>query len=144
MKIGTGNIMFTPEGGLAIRMINKTGAASVKGHIVEAEGTTDMGVGKAGINDPDPIGIMYESGVADGSYCWVVTQGIAEVLYGTTVTRATFARVPVTADSVAAGLAVAEALPTSPFATDKHFQEIGHPVESIGAPGLAKTVLHFN
>lgn len=144
MRIGSGNIFLTPEGGLAVRVINKTGAASVKGHILEAEGTTDFGVEKAGINDPDPFGIMYNDGVADGGWCWMVVSGIADVLYGTTVTRATFSRVPVTADSVAAGLAVNEALPTPPFSTDKHFMEIGHPLESIGAPGLAKTILHFN
>lgn len=144
MRVGTANILLTPEGGLAVRIINKTGATSVKGNVLELEGSTDLGVELAGINDPDPCGIMYTAGVPDGGYCYMVVSGIAEVLYGTTVTRATFSRTPVTADSVAAGLAVAEALPTPPFSTDKHFMEIGHPLESIGAPGLAKTVLHFN
>ena len=139
-----GNGRLTKEGGFAVRVINKTGAPSVKGHILEAEGTTDNGVEKAGINDPDPFGIMYDNGVPDGGGCWMVVSGIAEVLYGTVVTRATFSRVPVTADGIAAGLAVNEALPAPPFSTDKHFMEIGHPIESIGAPGLAKTVLHFN
>jgi hypothetical protein len=144
MKIGVGNSFMTSEGGFATRVINKTGAASVKGTIVEADKSVDNAVALAGIDDPDPCGIVYENGVPDGGFMYVVTTGIADVKYGTAVTRGTFARIPVTADSVAAGLAVAEALPTSPFATDKHFREIGHPLETIASPGLAKTILHFN
>jgi hypothetical protein len=144
MKIGPGKAFFTDEGGLAVAILNGSGAASVKGKIVEADSSVDNSIELAGVDDVDPCGIMYNSGVPDGSLMWIVVAGIADVLYGTAVTRGTFARVPVAADSVAAGLAVAEALPTPPFATDKHFQEIGHPIESIGAPGLAKTILHFN
>jgi len=139
------NLMFTQEGGLAIRMINKTGAASIKGSVVELEGTTDKGVELSGIGSPDPIGIIYDSGIADGDFVWVVVSGFAEVLYSTAVTRGTFARVPDSGDtSGTAGQAIAEPLPSPPFASDKHFQEIGHPAESIGSPGLALTVLHFN
>ncbi len=136
---------FTIEGGLAIKLINKTGAVSIKGTIMEAEGTTDRGCELSGIDDPDPMGIMYDAGIADGDEVWVVVSGIAQVLYSTAVTRATFSRVPVAADGTATiGRAVNEALPTPPFATDKHFLEIGHPIESIGAAGLALTILHFN
>jgi hypothetical protein len=144
MEVGLGNAIFTKEGGFAVRMINKTGAASVKGTILEAGSAVDFSVEKSGINDPDPCGIMYCDGVPDGGHVYVVTGGMAEVLYGTAVTRGTFSRTPVTADSVAAGLGVSEALPTPPFSSDKHFMEIGHPIESIGAPGLAKTIIHFN
>jgi hypothetical protein len=144
MRVGTQNAIITEEGGYAVRIINKTGATSVKGNVLELDGSTDLGVEKAGINDPDPCGIMYTAGVPDGGWVYMVVSGIAEVLYGTTVTRGTFSRTPVTADSIAEGLAVNEALPTPPFSTDKHFMEIGHPLESIGAPGLAKTIVHFN
>ena len=138
-------IRFTPEGGLAVKMINKTGSASVKGNIVEVGKAVDESVILAGIDDPDPFGIMYDTGIVDGELVWVVVSGIAQVLYSTAVTRGTFARVPVTADgSATAGQAIAEALPTAPFSTDKHFQEIGHPIETIGAPGLALTILHNN
>jgi hypothetical protein len=137
--------VLTPDGGIAIRMINKTGAASVKGSVLGAEGTTDRAVKLAAIDSPDPMGIMYSSNVPDGGEVLVVVSGIAKVLYSTSVTRATFARVPETADgSATAGQAIAEALPVPPFATNKHFQEIGHPIESIGSPGLALTALHFN
>ncbi len=136
---------FTPEGGLAVKLINKTGAPSIKGTILDADNTTDMGVELAAIDDVDPMGIMYNEGIADGEEVWVVTSGMAEVLYSTAVTRGTFSRVSVTADvSATAGQAINEALPVPPFSTDKHFQEIGHPLESRGTPGLALTALHFN
>lgn len=135
---------ITPEGGLAVLMLNDTGAASVKGYIVEPASATDNAVKLVTDGDIDPIGIVYESGVADGQYIWIVVSGIADVYYGVAVTRGTFSRVPVAADGLAIGEAMNEAIPTSPFATDKHFQEIGHPIESRGTPGLAKTVLHFN
>jgi hypothetical protein len=135
---------LTPEGGIFTWVINKTGGASIKGMIVEASDTMDNAVQYAATGDIDPIGIVYDSGVPDGSWIRIIVAGIAEVLYGTATTRGYIARVSVSADSITAGQAVAEALPTSPFATDKHFQEIGHPVEEIAAPGLAKTIIHFN
>ena len=144
MKIGPNNITFTPEGGLAIRVINKTGGASIKGYIVEPSDTTDFGAKYTDNSDPDPIGVVYEAGIADGEEMLVVIAGIADVYYGVAVTRATFSRVPVAADSLASGQAMNEALPTSPFATDKHFLEIGHPIQSTVGAGLARTVLHFN
>lgn len=137
-------VAVTPDGGLAILMINKTGAASIKGYVVEPDSVVDGAVDLVSDGDIDPIGVIYNAGVADGSQVWVVVSGIAHVYYGTAVTRATFSRVAISGDSVASGQAVNEALPTPPFATDKHFQEIGHPIESIGSPGLALTVLHFN
>lgn len=143
-KVTVGSAFITKEGGYAVRILNKTGADSVKGTIIEADKTVDNAVQLAGIDDPDPCGVVYSDGIPDGGYMYIITTGIADVKYGTAVTRGTFARIPVTADSVAGGLAVAEPLPSTPFATDKHFREIGHPLESIGSPGLAKTILHFN
>lgn len=143
MALNTPKQNVTPEGGTYIWMINKTGAASIKGYIVQPAASTDNGAVYTIDGDIDPIGVVYDAGVADGSLMRVVVSGIAEVYYGTAVVRGTFSRVAVAADSVASGQAVNEPLPSSPFATDKHFQEIGHPIESK-ASGLAKTVLHFN
>lgn len=141
----SGNLKFTQEGGLAIRLINDTGAPSVKGTILKASNSTDKAVSLIPIDNPDPIGIMYDDGIPNGQPVWVVIQGIAQVLYSTTVTRGTFSRVPVIGDvSPVVGQAINEALPVPPFSTDKHFQEIGHPIESRGIPGLALTVLHNN
>lgn len=143
-KIGIGDAQLTKEGGYAIRVINDTGETSVKGKVVEADASQDFAVELAAGGDIDPFGIIYTAGIPVGGSMLIVVSGIAEVLYATTVTRGTFSRVPTAGEGFAAGLVLNEALPTPPFSTDKHFQEIGHPIESIGAPGLAKTVLHFN
>lgn len=139
-----GSAKLTPEGGLAILKINKTGGPTIKGYIAEAEGTTDDGIQYAAGGDVDPMGVFYEEGVPDGALTWIVVSGVAEVYYAMAVTRATFSRVSTTLEALPDGQAVNEALPVPPFATDKHFQEIGHPIESRGSAGLARTVLHFN
>lgn len=138
------NTRQTPEGGYAIRLINKTGGASIKGYIVKADDTIDNAVEHIPADNPDLLGIMYDNGIADGEYVWIVIGGIADVYYSGSVTRGTFSRAAVTADGVAAGVAINEALPVPPFATDKHFQELGHPIESRVGAGLAKTIVHFN
>lgn len=143
--IGNANTRMTPEGGLAIRVLNKTGAPSVKGTVLEAHTTISGAVKLADVDDIDPNSVMYDDGVPDGQYVWVVTGGKTPVLYSTTVALGTISRVSISGDGTAtAGYAVNEALPTPPFATDNHFREIGHPLEAIGSPGLAMTALHFN
>jgi len=98
------------------------------------------------VDVPNPIGVIYEDGIADGEKVWVVIQGIAEVLFGNAPTAGLFARGFLTADgaSYVAGKALCEAVPTSPFASDKHFYEIGHVLETRNDAGLARTILHFN
>jgi hypothetical protein len=98
-------IKFTPDGGFAVRLINKTGGASVKGTIAHPYASADRSFDLCPDNEPDQIGIVY--GDDDGN-------------------------------------AVAEAVPSSPFATDKHFQEIGHVLETTGGAGLALCLLHSN
>lgn len=142
--IGTAGATLTPEGGVAVKVLNKTGAPSIKGYIVEPSLTTDNAVKYTDPGDSDPLGVVYESGVPDGNYMWIIVSGIADVYYRDTVTRATFSRVATAVESGTGGQAVNEALPTPPFSTDKHFQEIGHPIESRIGAGLAKTVIHFN
>ena len=135
---------FTSEGGYAILVTNGTGAPSIKGTVVHVS-TTPGAVDKIPIDNPDPVGVMYDDGIPHGESVWVVIAGMAQVLYSTAVTSGTFARCPQTADPTAtAGQAISESLPAPPFATDKHFLEIGHPIETIVSPGLALTILHFN
>jgi hypothetical protein len=141
------NVKFTPEGGLAIRMINKTGGVSVKGEVVDAYSATAINgaVKKIVQNVPDPIGVIYDSGVADGSYMWVVVSGIAEAYFIGSTTLGHLARGFITGDAgYVTGQVLSEAVPTSPFADDKHFYEIGHVIEARTGAGLAKVVLHFN
>lgn len=145
--IETDEIKLTPEGGIAQRYINKTGT-SVKGMVVSVYNSTAINnaVAKSVVDVPDSIGIIYESGIADGEYVWVVTSGKADVLFVGNTTVKNLARTFITADgaSYIAGYALAEAFPTSPFASDKHFCEIGHVLESRVGAGLARVNLHFN
>lgn len=137
--------MFTADGGIARKMVNKTGAASVKGTVVETGATVANSFALVGVGDPDPVGVVYEDGVADGSECYVVFTGAAKVFYVGATSLHDFARVCVAGDTDdEAGKAISEAAPVSPFATDKHFQEIGHVIEAIGSAGLALTMIHFN
>lgn len=136
---------ITPEGGYAIRMINRTGAESVKGYIVHPSPSYDTACTLAIVNVPDVIGVVYEDGVADGSEMWVVVDGYADVYFIGNATRGHIARGFITGDAgYVAGQALSEAVPTAPFATDKHFYEIGHVVQSRTGAGLARCVLHFN
>lgn len=146
MTTGNGRqaVEITPEGGLAYWIINKTGGASVKGQIIEAGASVDNSVDTISIDDPDPIGIIYDAGIADGDMVRIVFSGKAEVLFSNNPTRHHFARNPVAADSGTNGSAISEPVPTPPFSTDKHFLEIGHVLETKGAPGLALVNLHFN
>lgn len=137
--------MTTDLGGYAIKLINKTGANSVKGTLVSADTTADDACKLTPLDGLDTIGVMWSDGVADGSSVWVVVSGIAQVKFGAAATRGQFARQSITTDTgAAAGIATAEAAPTTPFATDNHFREVGHVIQSIGAAGLARCVVHFN
>lgn len=137
--------MTTDLGGYAIKLINKTGLNSVKGTLVSAGTAVDDSCILTPQGGLDTIGVMWSDGVADGSPVWVVVSGIAQVKMGAAATRGQFVRQSITGDTgAAAGTAVAEAAPTTPFATDNHFREVGHCIQSIGAAGLARCVIHFN
>lgn len=134
------NGKITAEGGVAIRVLNKTGAASVKGTVVIASTATANAVAIAPIDADMPIGVMYDNGIADGQLCWVVVSGIAEVLFKNTV--APILGGIVFCSSTAGRVDIANAIPVQ--AT--HYREVGHCFEakSGGTNVLAKCVLHFN
>jgi hypothetical protein len=140
---GTSGVYLTPEGGIAVRYVNGTGAPSVKGSVVRITGERTVNLSQVGV--PDSIGVVYQDGIAAGADVWVVISGIAEVLFTGNTTAGHLARTFIAADSGGeAGKALSEAVPSSPFATDKHFCEIGHVVGSRVGAGLAKVNLHFN
>lgn len=140
----TQKIAVTDDGGLAIKLTNKTGAASIAGYCVTT-GSADNSVILVPVDVPNCIGVFLEDGVADGDEAWVVISGIADVFFWNAPTRGYLARTGLTADTgEVAGKAYSEAVPTSPFASDKHFCEIGHILETKSEAGLAKCVLHFN
>lgn len=138
-------IAWISEGGMAIQLLNKSGGNSVKGEVVSNSAGTANAVEKIIVNEPDPIGVFYESGVADGALAWIVIAGIADVYFIGNTTLGNYARGFVTGDAgYVTGQALADTVPTAPFATDKHFYEIGHVLEARVGAGLAKCVLHFN
>jgi hypothetical protein len=134
------------DGGFMVKLTNKTGANSVKGEVVTPDTTANNGAKKIIVDVPNPIGVFYESGIADGAEAWVVVSGIADVYFIGNTTRGHIARGFETADGAGyvTGQAMSEAVPTSPFSVDKHFYEIGHILESRTGAGLSKVVLHFN
>lgn len=148
MPVGAfGNkVSFTSEGGMCILLTNKTGGNSVKGHVVTNSASVANAVEKIVVDEPDPIGVFYDSGIADGQEAWIVVAGIADVYFVGNTTLGHLARGFLTADGAAyvIGQAMSEALPAAPFTDAKHFFEIGHTLEARVGPGLAKCVLHFN
>ena len=136
---------LTDIGGLAVQYFNNTGVASVKGTTVRI--TAPYTVGKVQIDIPDCIGVVLKSGVPNGQMMDVVISGIAAVLFSTATVAGQLARTPLTTDGVTGvvGQALAENFPTSPFATDKHFCEIGHCIETNTVVGTLSNVnLHYN
>lgn len=139
-------VLLTPLGGIAVQLINKSGAPSVKGYVVTPSDSVDSAVRLVVKDVPNPIGVFYESGIADGSLVWVVLHGIAEVYFVGSTTLGHVCRGFLTADggSYVIGQALSEAVPGTPFAADKHFYEIGHVLQARSGAGLAKVALHFN
>lgn len=78
-RLGIGNCGFTLEGGFYEKFINNTGL-SVKGTIVVISTTISNGVDIAEANSKSAIGVIYESGIPNGSAIKVVVYGKAQVL----------------------------------------------------------------
>ena len=140
-----GNFLITPEGGYAIRLINKTGAPTVKGMVVKNSPTTAKAVELTDITGAglySPIGVFYESGNADNTYCWVVVSGTAHVYITNGLDVALGAGLRTSATTAG----TAHQFTASPT-DDEHFREIGHTLEAkaIGdANRLVLADLHFN
>jgi len=95
-----GAVCETDEGGLAVRLINKTGAASIKGTAVCIDGTTAFGVTETVVAATNNFGIIAESGIADGSDVWVTFAGKALVAFHDNVgVKGNYVRTPIAADA---------------------------------------------
>lgn len=129
----------TPESMVSF-MVNKTGAASVRGTVVEPSSTTDDAFQLAPTGSDEPIGVVLDDGVPDGSFCRVVTGGKAQVLLqdGVAATRSYWVSV---SDTVAGRAQMtADPVPAT------HWNEVGHCLENkaSGTDVLAWCTLHFN
>ena len=147
-KIGPGlRSILTPEGGIAIYLTNNTGAASIKGTLLNTESSEDNSVVIAGADEPDIIGAFYESGVPNGEKALVVIAGVADVLIedSTASTRGYWCRISETQDGRAD---ITNAAPPGGtiIAIEGHFREIGHSMENqtAGTDVLSRILMHFN
>jgi hypothetical protein len=136
------NVIITPEGGFAVKLVNATGSASVKGSLVMADNSAFETFNLETANGIDPFGVVYEAGVPNGSRCFVVVGGVADALLtdGTSSTFGNWVAVSVTQ----AGRVDANA--ASPPNQTRHFQEVGHCFQSVtaGVNKLCRIVMHFN
>lgn len=139
-RFPSGTNGFTSEGGMYQTFINDTGADSEKGTIVIASTDTDNAVKVAPAGTDMPIGIIYESDIAQDELVKVVTYGKAEVLLvdGQASIHGNWCGVSSTVN----GRMFQDATPP----TGVHFQEIGHSLQSIssGTDVLALVQIHFN
>jgi hypothetical protein len=141
-----GDARITKDGGLAVKMVNKTGAASIRGQVVKADTATDNGVILCAANDDEGFGVLLDSGIAANANVWVVTSGFAYVALEDNV--ASVHGYWVGTGAAEAGYARTQAAPPA-LGVAAHFEEVGHCIESVAAGGagthiLAKCVIHFN
>lgn len=138
-KVGDSDNGFTSDGGLYETFVNNTGT-SVKGTIVIASKTIFNAVDIAPANSSMPIGVIYESGVANGSPVKVVVYGKAHVLLkdGQGATLGYWCGVSDTAGRM-------YQVSTVPSTTE-HSLEIGHSLQSnvSGTNVLSLIQVHFN
>lgn len=133
------NLGVTNEGGIYSTFINNTGT-SVKGTIAIASTSVENGVDIAPASSGMPIGIIYESGIPNGSEVKVVVCGKAQVLLATssTATKGFWCGV-----SSVAGRMIQ--MSTTATVISENCAHIGHSLQTITAAGsLAYVQLQFN
>jgi len=141
-------VAFNEKGGKMTRYLNGTGAASVKGTLVQLDSNADLSVDTMGTSDPDCVGVIWSAGVADGDPVWVVTEGPAEALLedSTASTRENWVRrSPNQAGRADATLAAPSGGTINELR--EHLEgEVGHCMESVssGTDVLCWIHLHFN
>lgn len=139
-RIGPGNIGFTNEGGMFIYLINNTGSNSIKGSVVKTSPNINDAFILAPANSDQPIGIVYDDNIPNGSLCKVIVSGKTYALLknGESSTRGYWCGV-----SDVPGRMYQQSDPPS---TTEHSREIGHSLETKpgGTNVLSLVVLHFN
>lgn len=140
---------MTSIGGFAIKITNNTGVNTVQGQVVMVDpGADDAFVICDGATTADsaliPLGIVYESGIADEAEAWIVVSGIADVAIEDNVAAVRSYWIGASEDEDGYADMV-----NHPKNSPDHMNEIGHCIESVAAGGggthiLARCVLHFN
>lgn len=147
LPLGTVALAYNPqtnERGFLVQLTNGTGSASVKGSLVACSTTADDTF-TLQANEYDTIGVVAESGIANGELTWVWVNGsICRVLYKDAV-AATHGNILIAADTNGRAIDIANPGGGLP-GTDTHFKECGHVLESAvaGTDLLVLASLHFN
>lgn len=74
----TAGVEFTNEGGLGLRLLNRTGELSIPGTVVSVSSFGDESVVLCGSGD-FPVGVVYDA-IPDGEAVLVLIAGVADVL----------------------------------------------------------------
>lgn len=138
---------FTDLGSPFIELINKTGSASVKGTLISAGSASESFI--IPTVPYDVIGVVYETGKADGSYCKVVIGGLCEGLLQDNTTAGVGGWLRASSDVLGRIVNTTGPEGLGALAADDHFKEIGHCLTQIvtsdaGASKLVKFILHLN
>jgi len=144
---GEPRMRFTVDGGLAVRLTNKTGAASVKGTAVAVSPSTADAFGLVGADQSNPVGFVLESGISDGSPCWIGVTGRMQMLLQDSSAASLGYWIKVS-DTTDGRVDATNLLPTGGtiVALEDHLTECGHSLEAVtaGTDKLAWTLAHFN
>jgi hypothetical protein len=125
-SFGKAGMVFTPLGGTAYTTINKTGADSIYGTIVEQSDTVDQAVKAATTNSELPMGVMFSAGIPDAGLCLFVESGLTECLL-TDATAGVLGQIILTSATVA-GRGTSTA---SPGHAAAHWREVGHVMKAV-------------
>lgn len=130
---------FTADGGMYVTLTNRTGANTVKGQVVQADTANGDSFVLSIANSVNPIGIVFESGIANGSSCKVVVSGKAYALLKNGVAGVNGSWCGCSDN---AGRMYQQ---SSPPATSEHDREIGHSLQTItsGTNVLCLIIVHF-
>lgn len=129
-------VMFTPLGGMAIKLSNLTGSTLSKGMLVKVSPDADNAVVLA--SGTEAMGVVYDS-ISNNTDGWIVISGIAEILPYTDDTPARGDIVRIHASQNGYG----DFSTTSSVDIPTHSREIGYCVKSATIGQLAKVVLQF-
>jgi len=134
----------THERGFLVKIVNRTGHASVKGELVSCS-TSANEEAILQNNEYDTIGIAAQTGISEGSEMWVWSIGsICQVLFKDGQTS-TAGNILLAADTDGRAYNISNPGSGLP-AVETHFKECGHVLETKGAGTdvLVLASIHFN
>ncbi len=126
---------------LKTELINDTGSDSIKGQVVAASPAVDMAFVAASESIDGLIGVVAEDGKPDGSECFIIIYGLAEVLMKDSTASASGNWIYVSDVD-----GTAEVISPRASQLEDYKKEIGQCLEtkSAGTDVLVKCMIHLN